>query len=151
MNQRIGEIFNFGALHLEWTTALYIFVVFIVTMTLMNLLLFRPLVRTLEGRESLLDSGSAEIEAAEKELETAIAAFAKKQMSTLEEIGKMIQTAQESAKAEATKVTDAAAAKAQETLKSASTELTADREEALAQAGPLSQELSKLIQNKVLN
>ena len=47
---RIGEVFNFGVLHMEWPTALFIFVVFVITMFLLNVLLFKPILQTLEVR-----------------------------------------------------------------------------------------------------
>ena len=58
---RIGEVFNFGVLHMEWPTALFIFVVFVITMFLLNVLLFRPILQTLETRSADSEKGADQL------------------------------------------------------------------------------------------
>lgn len=145
------EIFNYGTLHLEWTTALFIFVLFSITMILMNSLLLKPLVRTLEGRESLLDAGAGELEGLEKELADLKASFQDKQQGTIEELSRQMKTAQDEAKAQASQTIEAAQSAAEGKLSAAQTELEKDRETAMTEAKTLSSELAALIQNKVLN
>jgi len=55
---RIGEVFNFGVLHMEWPTAIFIFVVFVITMFLLNVLLFKPILNTLEARSAEGEKGA---------------------------------------------------------------------------------------------
>lgn len=58
------ELFNFGLLHLNLNTALFILVLVLVVMFFLNRLLFRPVLRTLDNRAARLGSQS---EAAEKD------------------------------------------------------------------------------------
>ena len=48
------EIFDFDILHMELNTALYVLVLVLVVMFLLNRLLFRPVLRTLENRARLM-------------------------------------------------------------------------------------------------
>ena len=43
-------IFDFGLLHLEWTNALFVLVVFSICAFCMNIFLFKPVIRTLNNR-----------------------------------------------------------------------------------------------------
>ena len=58
MDYRASEylipIFDYGVLHLELNTALFILALFLVVMFLLNRLLFKPVLRTLDGRAALL-------------------------------------------------------------------------------------------------
>lgn len=50
------RVFDYEILHMELNTVLYILVLALVVMFLMNRLLFRPVLRTLENRESLMET-----------------------------------------------------------------------------------------------
>ena len=50
------EIFDFDILHMDVNTALYILVLVLVVMFILNRLLFRPVIRTLDNRSRLMAS-----------------------------------------------------------------------------------------------
>ncbi len=54
-------IFNFGLLHLEWTNALFVLVVFSLLVISLHFLLFKPVLRTIINRENNKGSFEAEI------------------------------------------------------------------------------------------
>ncbi|MDH4120944.1 MAG: ATP synthase F0 subunit B [Deltaproteobacteria bacterium] len=49
------RVFDFGALHLELNTPVFLFVLIMVVMFLLNALLFRPVMRSVENRTKHLD------------------------------------------------------------------------------------------------
>ena len=49
------SVFNFGLLHMEWPTALFVLVVFVMVMITLNSLLFKPILKTLEARETTVN------------------------------------------------------------------------------------------------
>jgi len=53
-SEHLIPIFDYGVLHLELNTALFILVLFLVVMVALNRLLFRPVLRTLDNRAALL-------------------------------------------------------------------------------------------------
>ena len=73
-------IFDYGVLHLELNTALFIFVLVLIVMYSMNRLLFNPVLRTLDNRTQMLgklrDSTQQqlrEIEALDRDYQTQLA------------------------------------------------------------------------------
>ncbi len=146
-----GAIFNYGILHLEWPTALFILVVFSTTMLLLNLLLFKPLLRTLEGRALILSQGNERLEAIQTELEAAQAAFEAAQAKMLAEVGEEFQASMAASQQQASQITEAAKEKAQQTLSAATDEIDQEMSQATKEAKGLAKELASLIQTKVLN
>lgn len=51
MNSNPTSIFNFGLLHLEWSTALFVFCAFIIVTIGLHFLLFAPILKTFQNRE----------------------------------------------------------------------------------------------------
>ncbi|MBT3227326.1 MAG: ATP synthase F0 subunit B [Deltaproteobacteria bacterium] len=147
---RIGEIFDFGMLHLEWTTALFILVVFVVTIIFLNSLLFKPVLRTLELRQSGIDKSTQETEA----LTSSCAKAESNYESKLIDVREKIQLARQSSLDEALEnsrriigeTKDTIAAKLEEAEK----ELIQERENALREAASLTEGLAQLIKSKVL-
>ena len=90
----IGEVFNFGVLHLEWPTALFIFVVFILTMLILNTLLFKPVLRSVEGRQGILDQRTGRLEEISQTLTDFQEELKAKQKATYDELGQVYQDAQ---------------------------------------------------------
>lgn len=64
-------IFNFGLLHLEWTNALFVLIVFSICAFFMNALLFKPVIRTLNNRIQWKGAGSDKIEHLQKNIDNA--------------------------------------------------------------------------------
>lgn len=147
---RIGEVFNFGMLHLEWPTALFILVVFVVTMILLNSLLFKPIVRTLEARQAKVDDNikqtqglSASIEKSESDYEARLSDVREKINQTRQSA---LSEALESSKKIIGDTQDVVAGKLEEAEK----ELIKERDNALKEAASLTENLAQLIKSKVL-
>ncbi len=55
-SSHLVRFFDFGVLHMELNTPLYIFVLVLVVMFFLNKWLFRPVLRTLDNRERTMES-----------------------------------------------------------------------------------------------
>lgn len=147
---RPGQVFDFGLLHLEWTTALFIFVVFVITMFLLNTLLFKPILRTLEARQAGIDKNNDRV----KGVSDTVEASEVKYQEQLSEVNKKIQASRlealNSAKEEANKVLDQVKASTNEKLDAAGKELANDQKSAMDKVADLSNELAQIINAKVL-
>ncbi|MCG8338724.1 MAG: ATP synthase F0 subunit B [Proteobacteria bacterium] len=147
---RKGEIFNFGMLHLEWPTALFIFVIFLLTMTVLNTMLFKPILRTLEARQSELDKNTNESKSLAQTIETSEQDYQAKLADLRETIQKSRQEAIDEAISSTKDKVDQAKASAAKKLEDAEKELESERKSALEQAASLTAELSQLIKSKVI-
>lgn len=147
---RTGEVFNFGVLHLEWPTALFIFAVFLVTMFLLNLLLFRPLLATLKAREGALTGSSDRM----SEIAKAMAALEEHYKMVLHQSQTANEAAHKEAQATATALAHQISAKAHEDAErrwsEASAALDAEIQAAQQEAKGLAKGLALLIKTKVL-
>ena len=145
-----GEVFNFGLLHLEWTSALFVFVVFVITMFLMNILLFKPILRTLDARKAKLDANSDKV----KGLGSTIESSEKDYKAKLSDVNEKIRLARHealvSAKEEASKILEQVKASTSEKLDAAEKEIAQDQKKAMDQVTELSKDLAQLINAKVL-
>lgn len=146
----IGEIFNFGMLHLEWPTALFIFVVFLLTMIVLNTLLFKPILRTLEARQSVFDKNKSEVKNLTRTIDESEKDYQAKLTEMRESIQKSRQMAIDEALKYANQKVDQAKAGVVKQLENAEKELEAERVAALKQAASFTGELSQLIKSKVL-
>ncbi len=147
---RIGEVFNFGMLHLEWPTALFVFVLFVLTMIVLNSLLFKPILRTLESRQAQIDKDKAESGRLADTLEKSEKDYQEKLASLRETIQKSHQEAMDEALNKANQLVDSAKESVASKITDASKELEVERSNALKDASSLTQELSQLIKSKVL-
>ncbi|MBU2645679.1 ATP synthase F0 subunit B [bacterium] len=147
---RIGEIFDFGMLHLEWPTALFILIVFVLTMILLNSLLFKPILRTLEARQSAIDKNISETEGLSASIEKSDQDYERRLADVREKIQQVRQSALnealENSKQVIGKTKDTIATKLEEAHK----ELEKEREDALKEAASLTESLAQLIKSKVL-
>ncbi len=147
---RVGEIFNFGMLHLEWPTALFILVVFVLTMVVLNALLFKPILRTLEGRQSVIDKNNRETKEVSSSLEKSEQAYREQLSDVREKIQHARQQALNEALDEAKRIVDKTRESIGKKLEKAESELVEDRKTALKDAAALTEELSRIITSKVL-
>ena len=147
---KIGEVFNFGMLHLEWPTALFVFILFILTMIVLNSLLFKPILKTLEGRQSKLDQNKKETENVSETLEFSEQDYQAKLADMRETIQKSHQEAINEALSKANQMVEKAKESVASKLSEASKELEAERSSALKDASSLTKELSQIIKSKVL-
>ncbi|MDT8445900.1 MAG: ATP synthase F0 subunit B [bacterium] len=145
-----GEVFNFGVLHMEWPTATFIFVVFVITLFLLNSLLFQPLLRTLEAREQVLTGSDDRLGEIEKELgelqDHYLASLHKSQLENEE----AHQAALKEASAQASNLISAARTDSTARLTQAEAEVAQEMDGAYKEAKDLAKGLAEMIQNKVL-
>jgi len=147
---RIGEIFNFGMLHLEWPTALFILVVFVVTMILLNALLFKPIISTLETRESKVNDHLKQT----NDLSSSIEKSESDYKAKLSDVREKIQQSRQSSLNEALEFSQKVIGDTKETiaakLEEAEKELEKERASALEEASSLTEGLAQMIKSRVL-
>ncbi len=148
---RVGEIFNYGVLHLEWPTALFIFVAFMVTMFLLNHLLFAPILRTLDAREAEVNKNNEKVKSLEQKIEMSEKGYQDKirnlQILIQDSRQKALNEAMEEAKVIISKARD----KAEQTLADAEKELLTTKNDALKEAAQLTGKLAELINTKAIS
>ncbi len=149
-SERIGEIFDFGMLHLEWPTALFVFVMFLLTMIVLNTLLFKPILKTLEARQSALDQDRDKARNLEQTIENSEQDYHSKLAAMRESIQNSRHAAMEEALDNSRQKVTQAKTSVTQKLEMATKELEAEKKSALEQAASLTGELSQLIKSKVL-
>jgi len=147
---RIGELFNFGMLHLEWPTALFILIVFAITMILLNGLLFKPVLRTLEARQSGIDKNTQETASLAAASEKSESDYESKLVNVREKIQQARQSSLDEALENSKRIIEGTKETITAKLAEAEKELVAERENAMKEAASLTEELSQLIKSKVL-
>ncbi len=147
---KIGAIFDFGLFHLEWPTALFVFVVFAFTMFVLNTLLFRPILRTLETRQSNIDRDKQETQ----KLSSTIATSEQNYQSRLSDLKEKIQQTRQEALDDAMEKAKQAIGQTRESiekkLETAEKELSQERNSAMKEASSMVEGLAQLISKKVL-
>ncbi len=146
-----GEVFNYGLLHLEWTTALFIFIVFIITMFCLNTLLFKPIIRTLDARKAKVDKDNEEVKRLTDTIETSKNNYQEKLNAINEKIRATRKEALQEAKEQASKKFENVKSQADKNVTMASKELANSKSIALDQVAKLSQNLARVIHAKVLS
>lgn len=147
---RIGEVFNFGLLHLEWPTALFVFVVFVLTVIVLNTFLFKPILRTLEARQSEIDSNKKNTTDLAQTIENSQKDYEAKLAEMRETVQQSRQEAVEEALANAKKMVESTKESVAKKLEEAEKELEGERNNALKEAASLTTDLAQLIKSKVL-
>jgi F-type H+-transporting ATPase subunit b len=137
-------------LHLEWPTALFILVVFLLTMIVLNTLLFKPILRTLEARQSVFNKSKNEAKSLAQTIDKSEKDYQAKLAEMRESVQKSRQEAVDEALRYANQKVDQAKASVVKQLEIAEKELETERKAALAQAASLTGELSQMIKSKVL-
>jgi len=145
-----GEVFNFGLLHLEWTTAAFVLVVFLITMILLNAWLFKPILRTLEGRQEKINKSDKKV----NDLNVTVESSEKNYQEKLSDVNEKIRTARQEAlkdaKEETNKILEQVKASTDATLVAAEKDLADDQKKAMDQVATLSKDLAQIINAKVL-
>ena len=147
---RPGQVFDFGLLHLEWTTALFILVVFVITMFLLNTLLFKPIIRTLEARQAGIDKNNDKVKGGNETVESSEKNYQEKLADVNTKIQASRLEALKIAKEEANKILEQVKASTSEKLDAAGKELADDQKKAMENVAGLSDELAQIINAKVL-
>jgi len=153
MNYRASEhlipIFDYGVLHLELNTALFILVLFLAVMLLLNRLLFKPVLRTLDGRAALLTGIQADNARKEQEIAKLTREYETRMAKIRDEVDQLRkESRRESAKA-AEGILAAARQAAEQKLSAALAELEREiqrsRAEALAGAKGLAGQITRRV------
>jgi len=147
---RIGEIFNYGILHLEWPTALFIVIVFFLTMIILHNLLFRPILRTLEARESEIDKNNEQTEKSASDLDRLQQEYQTKLVAIREQIQQERQDALDEALQKAKEIVDKSRAAITNEIEDAEKALAEERNSAITEAETLVEGLAQTIKTKVL-
>ena len=147
---RPGQVFDFGLLHLEWTTALFILVVFVITMFLLNTLLFKPIIRTLEARQAGIDKNNDKVKGVNETVESSEKNYQEKLADVNTKIQASRLEALKIAKEEANKILEQVKASTSEKLDAAGKELADDQKKAMDKVAGLSDVLAQIINAKVL-
>lgn len=147
---RIGEIFNYGILHLEWPTALFIVIVFFTTMIILHNLLFRPVLRTLEARETETGKNDEQSEKTSTELEHMQTDYESKLVEIRAQIQQERQSALNEAIEKANQIVDTTRSAITQEIEKAEIALAEDRNNAMKEAESLVEGLAQLIKTKVL-
>ena len=126
------------------------FVVFIITMILLNQFLFKPILRTLEARQAKVDKNNsrsselvASIESSEKDYQKSLAEVNETIRHARQEA---LQKAKDHANSVLTKVKEEAAVK----IESAQADLAKNKDAALIEAETLSKELAEAITKNII-
>ncbi|PCI28280.1 MAG: hypothetical protein COB67_06790 [SAR324 cluster bacterium] len=150
MEPRFGELFNYGILHLEWPSALFTLVVFLITMFFLNQLLFAPILRSLEARDAELDKNEEKVKSLAQKIEESERNYQEKLKIAQGRIQSSRQQALEEAMGKAKSIMVKAKEAAEKRLGEAEKEISAERDNALKQAAGLTQDLAKLINTRAI-
>ncbi len=147
---RIGEVFNFGMLHLEWPTALFVLCCFVLTVIVLNTMLFKPIIRTLEARQSDLDKNKGDAKDLAQTVEKSEQDYQDKLSEMKVSIQQSRQEALDAAMTSAKSMVEDAKSSVSNKLEESTKEMEQERTNALKEAASLTSELSQLIKSKVL-
>ena len=143
------RIFDYGVLHLELNTALFIFVLVLIVMYSMNRLLFNPVLRTLDNRTQMLgklrDSTQQqlrEIEALDRDYQTQFAQVREEVNTYRQEARRDAQDAVEAVLADARKAVEMDLSSALSDLEKEALRL---RDELAQRVGGLAQQISRRV------
>jgi len=126
-----------------------IFFVLLLTF-LLNQLLFKPLVRVMNARQSAVTSARTLASKAAADATKATEAFDEKTRAARQELGRQMEEARRAAEAERTRLLEDAQAQAHGTIAEATRQLTADAADAKPRIDRDSTELAHVIADRVL-
>jgi F-type H+-transporting ATPase subunit b len=148
--QHAIEVFDFQILHLQLNTPLFIFVLLLVVMLALNYLLFRPVLRTLDGRQAEYDRLAQQAEQQKNEL----AALTEQYKRDLDRVRGEVEAVRQDAHANSHKaqvaVLEKARADADKALQSALAELKSDVDAARKSLGRTARQLAEQTAERML-
>ena len=99
-SEHLIPVFDFGVLHLELNTALFVFALVLIVMFAMNRLLFKPVLRSIDKREALLGELQAQVQARREESEKLDADYHARMAEVREEVNRYRQETRRKAQQE---------------------------------------------------
>jgi F-type H+-transporting ATPase subunit b len=144
------RIFDFGVLHMEVNTPLYILVLVVVTMVLMHLLLFRPVLRTMDNRARLLQTLQASTTDARDRIEQLTRDYEAKLAEVRAEVARVRAESGRQTRADVDAVIEQAHQEAQAEYQAALADLRQQVEAAQRELSTASQRLAEQTTNRIL-
>jgi F-type H+-transporting ATPase subunit b len=131
-------------------SVLWVIFFFLLLVVLMRQLLFNPLLRVMNARQSAVKSARDLADKAAADATKATEAFDEKTAAARQDIARQMDEARRAAEAERTRLLEDAHAQAHATIAAATTQLTADANEARQRIDRDSSELAHAIADRVL-
>ena len=148
--QHAFEVFDFQILHLQLNTPLFIFALLLIVMLALNFLLFRPVLRTLDGRQAEFDRLAKQAEAQRTEL----AALTEQYRRDLDRVRGEVETVRQQAHATSqkaqTSVLEKARADADKELQTALADLKSEVDAARKSLGRTARQLAEQTAQRML-
>jgi len=148
--QHAFEVFDFQILHLQLNTPLFIFVLLLIVMLALNYLLFRPILRTLDGRQAEYERLAKQAESQRAEL----AALTEQYKRDLDRVRGEVEVVRQQAHAASQKaqgeVLEKARKDAEAALQTALAELKTDVDAARKSLGRTARQLAEQTAERVL-
>ena len=144
------EVFDFDILHMQLNTPLYIFVLVVVVLFLLNRLLFKPVLRTLDNRAQLAGKLESTVAGSQAEVAKLAQDYEAKLVGVREEVARVRQETMRQAQSEVAGILEKARAEAQAEFQAAMTELRTEVQQAKTALGDASQRLAEKTTNRIL-
>ena len=142
-------VFDYGVLHLELNTALFILVLFGIVVFSLNRLLFRPVLRTLDNRTALVEGIQSDNAAKEAEIERLTEEYRANLERVREEVAQFRQETRRAASLEADSILAAARETAERELEAGLATLKSQmaglRAEALGNVERLAEQITQSV------
>ena len=155
MNFRDSEylipIFDFDILNMQLNTPLFIFALVLLVMFLMNRLLFQPVLRTLESRESFLGGLADDAAGQRVEIQRLSEDYAQNLEKVRGEVTLVRQEARQEIQQAVDAILDSARQEANAELRQALSELDTEVEQAKGELRQAAQGLAEKAANQILN
>ena len=146
-----GLNMDYGLLHVQLATPVTVAIIIFVMIIVLNKLLFKPVLRTLDNRQHAIDQSQNIVEKTKQELDRIKQDFEKKQRAAQEEVRKFYLAAHHEAELEGGKVFQAAHQESDEVLKEGREILEKEIEAAKIELGTKSGQLADLVVKHLLN
>lgn len=150
-SEKLVRLFDFGMLHMEANTVVFIFILLLVVMFFMNRFLFSPVLRTLDARAGALETMRTQVENGKKE----IAQLSENYQASLEkvraEVGEVRAESRKEAAQQVEEILKKARSQADQTLKAALSELEKEVAQASTELSQAAQGLAQKTADRILS
>lgn len=144
------RVFDFDVLHMELNTVLYIFVLVLVVMFLLNKLLFRPVLRTLESRARLMTELEQAQQGHREQMERLAEDYEARLADVRAEVARVRQESGRETQGEVTAILERARQEAQSEFQAAMDDLRQQIDQARQELGEASRALAEQTTHRIL-
>ena len=145
------KVFDFGLLHMEVNTPLFILALVLVLMFALNFLLFRPVLRTLDNRKAHAAAQNGAAESAAAEIDRLAGQYETDLAHMRSEVAQVRQEGHQAAQAEGSRILSLAREAAQADFEAAIAELRQQIGEAGAELEAAATGLAEQISQRLIN